>query len=72
MNLFFCSANLQAIVVEQPAQREKGDDSRATTSFLLQTARARFLSRRRPRQSDFVFINHAPVDDFQTEEKSHS
>jgi hypothetical protein len=70
MNFFFCSANLQAIVVEQPAQREKGDE--AATTFLLQTARARFLSRRRPRQSDFVFINHAPVDDFQTEKKSHS
>jgi hypothetical protein len=45
----------------------KGDE--AATTFLLQTARARFLSRRRPRQSDFVFINHAPVDDFQTEKK---
>jgi len=70
MNFFFCSAILHAIVVEQPAQREKGDDSRAATTFLLQTDRARFLSRRRPRQSDFVFINNAPVDDFQTEQRN--
>lgn len=40
MNFFFCSANLQAIVVEQPAKREKRDDSMSlakivATTFLL-------------------------------------